>query len=61
MRVSDDLKLAEGFFYGDLPNGGCKLECSKCKHIFDSTEGVYEPCFCLNCKIELFYRSYWEW
>ena len=60
MRISDNLNVIEGFFAGDLLNG-VKLECGECKFIFDSFEKNNEPCFCPNCKNELFYRSYWEW
>lgn len=62
MKVSDDINAPVGFFAGDLPNGNCKIQCEKCKFIFENTDSLeIESCFCPNCKIELFYRSWWEW
>lgn len=61
MRVSDDINLTEGFFCGDLPNGGCNLECSMCKGVTEDNTKPEESAFCAHCGRELFYRSWWEW
>lgn len=61
MRSSDDPKTETGFFSGDLPNGGCNLECSKCGYTTPDYTKPEESSFCCHCGVEMFYRSWWEW
>ena len=61
MRVTETLGTNQiwGLFAGDVPGGGCLVECEKCgTEVLSKND---EPLICPKCGSELMYASWWEW
>ena len=65
MRTSNDTDNDRSAYYvDDAPYGGRIIACccvdGEGNEFLDDTE-YGEPLYCPRCKVELFYRSWYEW